>query len=754
MDRFLRHFKQPFTSVWISLGFVIGCISTVFYYQTHEFTVITISVLIASAYFKPFLNVLLGFILAICCIVVHFYLFYSYTLPNDENNYAYPATILVDDVISAKQPQYIKATLLKLNGDEIHKFKAPKAMLSVDSAQLIKQGDTFEATIALKKFRTIKNIGVFDNNVHAFKQRILFKGKVLNKQLRITSAASPSIIYKYRSFLKHTYQKTTLNWLYYALLSGDKSLMSFENKQTMQSLGLSHLLAISGLHIGLIFSCFYLLSKYTAYILKINVLQSINLSIIYCFIGWLAAFIYVYLSEFLLSATRAFIMLSCVLGLYFIAKQPLRWRSILYALVAVLLINPFNVLNPGLYFSFIAVAIIFLVIKYLPKTKYNWLSVFIALCIIQLALFIGLLPITLIYFNGVSIAGLVINLLAIPLLSVVIMPFLLLFTIISAVVDITPVILLFDSVLITLFKYMDAIPWHYRWLDIAKPRTLYLVAAYLCILITWFSPFKRLALIPLCVTLIDYLYLPKPLWQLHVFDVGHGLMTLLEKDNQALVYDFGPSYFNRFSRTYSVLIPYLKKHNLTVSDAIISHQDNDHAGGAAHFINAGYGESFKRFHPHGTTTQCISLDYNFNGLRISSFADSSFNNENDNSCVLLIKSPQLTMLLTGDISKARELSLIKTHSLQADVILSPHHGSDTSSSTEFINHVNPNTVIHSTAFQGQWQFPSEKVVSRYKAINAKQYVTARDGQITVSIYQDSFKVTTARKHESYWFIED
>ena len=297
--------------MWISLGFVIGCISTVFYYQTHEFTVITISVLIASAYFKPFLNVLLGFILAICCIVVHFYLFYSYTLPNDENNYAYPATIIVDDVISAKQPQYIKATLLKLNGDEIHKFKAPKAMLSVDSAQHIKQGDTFEATIALKKFRTIKNIGVFDNNVHAFKQRILFKGKVLNKQLRITSAASPSIVYKYWSFLKHTYQKTTLNWLYYALLSGDKSLMSFENKQTMQSLGLSHLLAISGLHIGLIFSCFYLLSKYTAYILKIKVLQSINLTIVYCFIGWLAAFIYVYLSEFLLSATRAFIMLSC-----------------------------------------------------------------------------------------------------------------------------------------------------------------------------------------------------------------------------------------------------------------------------------------------------------------------------------------------------------------------------------------------------------------------------------------------------------
>ncbi|TMO80503.1 DNA internalization-related competence protein ComEC/Rec2 [Pseudoalteromonas sp. S3776] len=754
MNRFLRHFKQPFTSVWISLGFVIGCISTVFYYQTLEFTVITISVLIASAYFKPFLNVLLGFILAICCIVVHFYLFYSYKLPNVENNYAYPATIYVDEVISAKQPQYIKATLLKLNGDEIHKFKAPKAMLSVDSEQLIKHGDTFDAAIALKEFRTIKNFNVFDNNVHAFKQRILFKGKVLNKQLSISHGASPSIIIKYREFLKRTFQKTSLNWLYYALLSGDKSLMSFENKQTMQSLGLSHLLAISGLHIGLIFSCFYLLCKYTAYILKVRVAQSINLTFFYSFTGWFAAFIYVYLSDFLLSATRAFIMLTCAWVLYFVAKQPLRWRSILYALVAVLLINPFNVLNPGLYFSFIAVAIIYLVIKRLPKTKYNWLSVLLTLCIIQVALFIALMPITLIYFSGVSIVGLIINLVAIPLLSVVIMPCLLLIMIISTVVDITPVIVLFDNMLRILLDYMDTIPWQYKWLDIAKPSTLYLIAAYIFILIAWFSPFKRLAIIPLCVALVDYMFLPKPLWQLHVFDVGHGLMTLLEKDNQALVYDFGPSYFNRFSRTYSVLIPYLKAHNLTVSDSIISHQDNDHAGGAAHFIKAGFGDSFKRFHPHGTTTRCNSLDYNFNDLHISSFSSDKYDNENDNSCVLLVKSPQFTMLLTGDISKARELSLIKTHSLQADVILSPHHGSDTSSSMEFIDHVNPHTVIHSTAFEGQWQFPSESVVSRYKAINAKQYVTALDGQITVSIYKDGFEVTTARKHESYWFIED
>ncbi|XQF90304.1 MBL fold metallo-hydrolase [Pseudoalteromonas espejiana] len=130
-----------------------------------------------------------------------------------------------------------------------------------------------------------------------------------------------------------------------------------------------------------------------------------------------------------------------------------------------------------------------------------------------------------------------------------------------------------------MFDYVNAIPMHLRWFETAKPNMLHVAIAYVSILLFWYSPFKRLVVIPLCVALVDYCFTPKPLWQLHVFDVGHGLMTLLEKDNNALVYDFGPSYFNRFSRTYSVLIPYIKAHNLKVSDAIISHQDNDHAGG-------------------------------------------------------------------------------------------------------------------------------------------------------------------------------
>jgi competence protein ComEC len=87
-------------------------------------------------------------------------------------------------------------------------------------------------------------------------------------------------------------------------------------------------------------------------------------------------------------------------------------------------------------------------------------------------------------------------------------------------------------------------------------------------------------------------------------------------------------------------------------------------------------------------------------------------------------------------------------------MLSPHHGSDTSSSTAFINKVSPKVVIHSSAYRGQWQFPKTAVIARYNKINALQYITGEQGQITVNFYSDYIDVITAREQESYWFIKD
>jgi len=197
----------------MSLGFVIGVVVTVFYYQTLEFTVITISILIVSTYFKPFLTVLLGFIFGICCVAAHFILFYSFELPNQHEKYAYSVNVVVEEVISSTPPQYVKVKITRLEDSEYSQFRAPNALLSINSTQPIQPGDAFTAQVRLKNFRGIKNFTVFDSQLYAFTQKIAFKGTVLNKQLAIYNRPQNNHIAAYRTYVKKLVSSAELNWL-------------------------------------------------------------------------------------------------------------------------------------------------------------------------------------------------------------------------------------------------------------------------------------------------------------------------------------------------------------------------------------------------------------------------------------------------------------------------------------------------------------------------------------------------------------
>ena len=739
----------------ISIGFVIGCITTVFYYQTHEFIIITIFICIASVYFKPFLNLLLGFICAICVVLIHYYVFYQFDTSQLSNKYAHQATLIVEKVISNRSPQYIRVRITKLDTDSYLYFKRPLALVSINTDKVLTEGDEFNAAVHLNKFRSNKNFSVFDNERYAFTQKLIFKGNVLNKEIDLNQRKEHTFLNSYRLFIKNTYYYTQLNWLYYALLTGDKSMMSNADKQLMQSMGLSHLLAISGLHIGLIFGFGFIFTRFILTHTAINFSQTKNLSIIYSAVGFLCAFIYVYLSDFLVSATRALLMLGCYLLLYYLAKQPLRWRSILFALVMVLTINPFTLLNPGLYFSFTAVAIIFAVAKKLVTQNQPLLNKLYALVVVQLALFIGLLPLSVYFFDGISLAGLLLNLIAIPLLALVIMPSLIFITVLSSIINIGELITILDKGLSSCIELLEAIPHGVGWIAVGGSDMLLVICFYLGILILYFSPYKFMVLLPIGTWTFNYLTFDKPLWSLNVFDVGHGLMVLVEKDRHALIYDFGPSYFNRFSRTQSILLPYIKAKHLIVDTAILSHQDNDHAGGLNHFIEAGFKKSLFTFHETNFTGLCLTKRINFKGLHVESFRKRVFNNKNDNSCVIRIADSIHSVLLSGDISAKRESSLIKAdYNLKSTVLISPHHGSDTSSSIEFIQKVDPDIVIHSSAYRGKWAFPKKEIVKRYRDQNTAQYITGENGQVSVEFFSDDIKVNTARNAQSYWFLKD
>jgi len=241
-----------------------------------------------------------------------------------------------------------------------------------------------------------------------------------------------------------------------------------------------------------------------------------------------------------------------------------------------------------------------------------------------------------------------------------------------------------------------------------------------------------------------------------VFDVGHGLMVMVSANNKAIIYDLGPQYFGRYDYIRRVLLQSIRKQQLSVVATVISHLDNDHSGGLASWQLAGYAETLSTFHPKGLEEACKTNSLILEGVKINSFhADDSRDNRNDLSCLLKITRLNYSVLLTGDISTAAETKLIENGvDLQSTVLLSPHHGSNTSSSNRFINAVEPEVVIHSSAYQGQWLFPHPDVVKRYNEHHIRQFSTAELGHIRIKFYEDNYRIEFAREQESYWFEQD
>ncbi|MGO2128375.1 MAG: DNA internalization-related competence protein ComEC/Rec2 [Pseudoalteromonas prydzensis] len=663
------------------------------------------------------------------------------------------------EIISQRDHYYLKVQLNKINQQTQSIIKPPFALITLKSEQLLEVGDDITTWLQLAKYRSQKNYAVFDKERYAFSERIFFKGKQIGKYIEISKSTSTDLIKSYRQFIKNTYQRSALNWLYYPLLTGDRSAMSFAQKQELQQFGISHLLAISGLHIGLMFSIGFFITRSVISCLNFMVKplsQQLNLSLIYSFGGFLLAFSYVYLSGFIVSATRALIMLGCYLLIYYYAKQALRWRSILFALVCVLLIDPFSLLNPGLYFSFTAVAIIFWVFSVISIPTVGAMSFIKTLVILQIALFIGLLPLSLYYFSGISVIGLVINLVAIPILGFIIMPSLVLLSVLSLLFDVTALITVFDYLLQHAYQSLLLLPVDYRWLDTSQFSLQWLISSYLAVLIVCFLPWRLMACLPIAVTFLDQYLQPKPLWQLDVFDVGHGTMVLISKQGKGFIYDLGPVYFNTFTRINSTLVPYLTSKGIEVELTLVSHMDNDHAGGLTDWLQHGYQHTFSLLQPDGPKLGCKAGRYDFYNLMITvSEPAEDLKTNNDNSCVVHISDGQFSVLLPGDISVKRERQLMAQHSvLKSTVLLSPHHGSNTSSSDVFISAVAPELVIHSAAYKGQWQLPHPRVVARFADHNIMQYSTAAHGQINIAFYPHQYTINLARDDESYWFLKD
>ena len=251
---------------------------------------------------------------------------------------------------------------------------------------------------------------------------------------------------------------------------------------------------------------------------------------------------------------------------------------------------------------------------------------------------------------------------------------------------------------------------------------------------------------------------------LTLLDVGQGLSVVLETRHHILVYDTGAKFSAHSDMGQSVVLPFLQGKGYSHIDTlIISHGDNDHIGGAVSLLNEMTTDrlltSVPRQLSHYAPIKChAGQSWLWDEVIFTMLSpDRVFTSDNDNSCVLKIESKHGVILLTGDIEATAENWLVKTYAnaLNADIVVAPHHGSKTSSSSGFLQATDAKYFLISAGYKNPFGHPHQNVLIRYRQNQVRWLNTADSGAIEVKFSNHTWSVHGIRETESkYWNRRD
>lgn len=512
-----------------------------------------------------------------------------------------------------------------------------------------------------------------------------------------------------------------------ALAIGDQRAIDPGEWQLFARTGVSHLMSISGLHVTMVAGLFAALVSF-AWRRSERLMLALPAQKAAALAGFLAALAYCLLSGFAVPAQRTLYMVGVVAAALWLGRAEIPSRVLAAALLLVLALDPWAVLSPGFWLSFAAVAVIFYVGTG-RSAPAHWLAQWGR---VQWAVTIGLAPLLLVLFRQVSIVSPVANAVAIPLVSLVITP-----------LALTGGLLPFDWILELAHALMEALMALLEWLALLPGAV-------------WHQHAPLPWTVPLAILGIAWLLLPRgfparglglllmlPLFALApagpgagelrvtVLDVGQGLAVLVRTENHALLYDAGPAFGAFADSGNRVIVPYLRGEGIERLDAlVVSHDDNDHAGGAASVLEAipvaMLWSSLPADHPllelPAWRVPCLAgRAWNWDGVAFR-FLHPAVETPsgprvraNNRSCVLRVEAPGGRVLLTGDIERAAEQELLERAPglLRAEVLLVPHHGSATSSTPDFVKQVAPRYAVFTVGYRNRFGHPRESVLARY-----------------------------------------
>jgi competence protein ComEC len=648
----------------------------------------------------------------------------------------------------------------------------PRVRLSwYEAGRAPRAGERWQLEMRLRQRRGFSNPGGFDYEGQLFREGIGALGYVrASESNRLLGAGKAQPVLTLRERIVAALSKplagSQARGVLIGLAVGDTSGIPADAWRVFSRTGTTHLVAISGLHITMIATLVMGLVRVTWRMWPGPLRGTRGDIAVVC--GGLAAIAYSVLAGFSVPTQRTVAMLAVAFCAGFLRRRAPPSVVLSLALFMVLLIDPHAVLAPGFWLSFLAVAGILLVVRPGGGTWSETANFFRA----QGAVTVLLLPATLTLFGSVSLIAPLANLLAVPVFTLVLVPATLLGV---ACLGVAPAAA--DAVLrfaATAFEWtwpvlegMAAVPGALSFPPPASP--LLLVALAVSAVATLTVLVGRLKLLSL--VLLVPLFLAKPVrmdksgFEVTVLDVGQGLSVLVETRTRVLVYDAGPAFRSGRSAGELVVLPFLRQRAIGQVDRfVVSHDDADHAGGAAAIARELPVDSWR----HGSSRETRSSrctrgeawtwdDVRFQFLHPPGSDTESGNGagrhgDNDDSCVLHVSSTAGSLLIMGDVGHRVEEWLVSQSLVQpVDLVVVAHHGSRTSSAPSFVRAAGAKLAIVSAGYRNRWGFPHQDVVARWCEAGTVVVDTASWGAVSVVMAAGMQPPLGHRgSHRRYW----
>ncbi|MCC5856246.1 MAG: DNA internalization-related competence protein ComEC/Rec2 [Idiomarina sp.] len=631
-------------------------------------------------------------------------------------------------------------------------------------------GETWHISGRFRPAVATLNEGVFDYERFLFRHRIRVSG-TMQQGTRVARPPLWSLHHWrgriYSLFAEHREEFTTLD-IILALSLGERHWLTDERWRMLQATGLAHLMAISGLHLTLVFgSCWWLLQLLMSrFFTGSGAAQGGSAQLYHrrlwpLYAAWCLAFLYAALANFSIATLRAFVLVSLLVLAKSVQVKLPSMQVLLYAVLMVFIIDPVAWMDAGFWLSAGAVAAIFAWQWRVPQPLVQGIkSKAHALWRLEVMLTLMLLPLSILFFQGTSLIAPVTNLILIPVFTVVVIPFSLFAVLLLPILPTLSVLSwrLLDWVLTPVLSTLDWLalqPW--SWWTVQSSWPVWGLVGWIGLR---YLPAPRIVrwqwgVFAIGFGLLTEVYRPVPEWAIHILDVGQGSAAVVQRGRRALILDTGPGFPDSFDAGHSVVVPFLRHHRLQPEWAVLSHAHRDHTGGYDSLRQA-----FPNLQSWGSGAghwPCkAGQQWLWEGIRIRALAPlpgPSFGPNND-SCVLQLEYRGQRVLFPGDSELVTEKRMVGRYGsrLKSDVLIVPHHGSRTSSQALFLDAVQPRYAVISRGLANQFNMPHTETLKRYEARPIKLFDTALHGQVSLYLEPESRNLRGATQGEVSWRI--